>query len=805
MEKRVFLLALILLVLLSNFVIAVDIKELALKLNRIELLNGDANADGRVNIFDLASIGLYYGSKQGDSNWNWKADVANTINRIDIFDLAEIGLNYGNNYVEIIDDPVFISPPIKNVSLQQVFTIDVNISTPAEVYAADFILNFNPNILEALNVAKGDFLTKDGAESYEIVEIDNVTGKIEFASTRLGTQAGVSGAGKLAQVEFRAKNLGTSQINFENITLINSNLNKISNVSTINGLVNVLAGELPFIISYNIDNPYISPNNDNIKDNVTIDLEFSETVDYQIEIINSSDFTVKKWTGTAKDPQPKFWDGQVSSVVEGKYKIRVTMEDVDENVAVDESREIVVDITAPVINSVIKTPEPSYNTNDVSLTINISEKNLDNVKLEGNWEGIFKNYTLTGFSYLIKAKNFSNQENVQYRFYVFDLAGNSQTASGSFIVQNRKPVVNLANQQTNEDIKPALINLNSYISDLDGDSLSYVIISESNTALIDCEISGNFVDCSTPALNQFGNSNITIEASDGIENTRGSFLMSVLPVNDAPTIDSYSPETNPTIQEKESQEFSITKSDVDSIPAVKWYLNGNEVDNDDSYTFLSDANSQGIYSVKVVVSDGSLTAEHVWNLSVEDTFTRVELKPGQWIFSLLRNRQISFNELDSNCNLENLHICTKPFSYYEPSDSLNVSNYICLDENDVLYPGQGYFLVVKENCYIEMSGEKISQNKIGYLGTNQLIKGWNLMGSTSDEQVFSKGSCSLYGNVGPVKYVYNVTSCNGVKNYNNGYASCVVEYGISRCGCQVSKIEPGQGYWIRTANNCSLG
>ncbi len=59
-----------------------------------EKLPGDVNGDCKVNIFDLAAIGLAYGSERGESHWNENADLNND-GKINIFDLAIVGLNYG--------------------------------------------------------------------------------------------------------------------------------------------------------------------------------------------------------------------------------------------------------------------------------------------------------------------------------------------------------------------------------------------------------------------------------------------------------------------------------------------------------------------------------------------------------------------------------------------------------------------------------------------------------------------------------------------------------------------------------------
>ncbi len=58
------------------------------------VMMGDVNADNKVNIFDLASVGLAYGKKYGEPGYDRKADMNND-GVVSIFDLATVGLNYG--------------------------------------------------------------------------------------------------------------------------------------------------------------------------------------------------------------------------------------------------------------------------------------------------------------------------------------------------------------------------------------------------------------------------------------------------------------------------------------------------------------------------------------------------------------------------------------------------------------------------------------------------------------------------------------------------------------------------------------
>jgi len=88
--------------------------------------------------------------------------------------------------------------------------------------------------------------------------------------------------------------------------------------------------------------------------------------------------------------------------------------------------------------------------------------------------------------------------------------------------------------------------------------------------------------------------------------------------NSPPAIDSYYPLINPTITEGESQNFNITKFDIDSDPlTVTWWKNQSYTEEtSDSYTFTADYGSAGIYNVTVVVSDGLSQASHHWELTV---------------------------------------------------------------------------------------------------------------------------------------------------------------------------------------------
>ncbi len=109
----------------------------------------------------------------------------------------------------------------------------------------------------------------------------------------------------------------------------------------------------PTIITYTIDNAAFSPNDDAVKDTANIDLLFSETVDYNIKI-KSGETTVKSWTGTALNPNPKNWDGTgidgITVASEGVYTLEITITDRAGTVLTNTSKTIEIDTTPPSVS-----------------------------------------------------------------------------------------------------------------------------------------------------------------------------------------------------------------------------------------------------------------------------------------------------------------------------------------------------------------------------------------------------------------------------------------------------------------------
>ena len=112
--------------------------------------------------------------------------------------------------------------------------------------------------------------------------------------------------------------------------------------------------------------------------------------------------------------------------------------------------------------------------------------------------------------------------------------------------------------------------------------------------------------------------NITVIVSDPNYNSSRSWNLIVRNLNRKPNIISYYPTENVTITEFQNQTFWVNATDPDNDALYyRWYLNESLVsENTTAYTFIPEENYSGDYTVEVIVSDGNLSVEHMWTITV---------------------------------------------------------------------------------------------------------------------------------------------------------------------------------------------
>jgi len=154
-----------------------------------------------------------------------------------------------SSYMPGLSIPNMVATPQGHaVSTNTTFNITIDIGDVIDLFAVQFNLLFNSTILQANSIVEADFLKSGCSTTGSVGVIDNLLGTIlGFNKTCTGI-TGVDGDGTLAIVEFTTKTEGLSHVNLTNITLYNSNLDQISNLTTENA--NVFVGETTPNISY---------------------------------------------------------------------------------------------------------------------------------------------------------------------------------------------------------------------------------------------------------------------------------------------------------------------------------------------------------------------------------------------------------------------------------------------------------------------------------------------------------------------------------------------------------------------------
>ena len=118
-----------------------------------------------------------------------------------------------------------IWPAEQPIRVNGMATVDVEVRNVDNLFGADLILGFDPDLLEVVDsapaspgvqITPGDLLASG---QLMVNQADNSLGRIEFVVTLLGTQSPVSGDGILASVTFRAKRPGESIISFQSLAL----------------------------------------------------------------------------------------------------------------------------------------------------------------------------------------------------------------------------------------------------------------------------------------------------------------------------------------------------------------------------------------------------------------------------------------------------------------------------------------------------------------------------------------------------------------------------------------------------------
>lgn len=115
---------------------------------------------------------------------------------------------------------VYVSPEKNEPFVGQTFTIEVRILNAENIYGWEVKLKWNPNLLDIVKVAEGDFLKRGGGTFFTTNTSRATEGRVVVDCTLLFNVSGVNGNGTLTTIEFYAKVQGECLLELEETILV---------------------------------------------------------------------------------------------------------------------------------------------------------------------------------------------------------------------------------------------------------------------------------------------------------------------------------------------------------------------------------------------------------------------------------------------------------------------------------------------------------------------------------------------------------------------------------------------------------
>jgi general secretion pathway protein D len=109
--------------------------------------------------------------------------------------------------------PSFLfDPPTIQAVKGNTFAVNLMISGAQNVYSVPVQLNYDPKMLQLVNVSNGGFLSQDGQAVALVHREDEAVGQLQITATRPPGAGGVSGQGSVVTMTFQAKTNGQTPL-----------------------------------------------------------------------------------------------------------------------------------------------------------------------------------------------------------------------------------------------------------------------------------------------------------------------------------------------------------------------------------------------------------------------------------------------------------------------------------------------------------------------------------------------------------------------------------------------------------------
>ena len=122
-----------------------------------------------------------------------------------------------------ISGPVTLAvvPSSANQTVGTSFQVNITATNAHDLYAVPIQLQFDPKVLQLVNVDSGDLLARDG-QAVAIVHRDEGNGLVTISTSRPPSSKGVDGQGGIAVLTFKAIAPGDSSLSLVKVAARNS-------------------------------------------------------------------------------------------------------------------------------------------------------------------------------------------------------------------------------------------------------------------------------------------------------------------------------------------------------------------------------------------------------------------------------------------------------------------------------------------------------------------------------------------------------------------------------------------------------
>lgn len=221
-----------------------------------------------------------------------------------------------------------------------------------------------------------------------------------------------------------------------------------------------------------------------------------------------------------------------------------------------------------------------------------------------------------------KVDNFGDLTNITWNVLACDSRNQCFFAASNFTVSvlysSTPPNISVNDNITFEDtaVPNNWIDLYDYANDAESNDnqLTFNIISQSNSSLINCSIGSNrYFNCNTPAANATGNSTIAINVQDPHGNeTNDTLVITVNSINDAPWIKLDAPADGSNFTGS-IVTLNGSAFDVENLLRVELYTNRSGSFVNEQNTSVNGSNKEVSFSLSF-----SSSTTFIWNMKVCD-------------------------------------------------------------------------------------------------------------------------------------------------------------------------------------------